>query len=216
MKERSLVRTLVELGSVDEAAILNFLLREHGFEMIDVLTRHPSDDVLLLIPRAFAMRHYVMPIEWDAGVLIVAMEDPTDQRLIETIESEVYASIKPMLARGADIEQALARYPTVEQEREVYIASQSFAYRALRSLLFPLLFPAPIGLLLCLMAQTHWRELQHNLIKWVASGFDFGLQFFIVWGIWSVGLWYLNGLIFPDEPPPRQPPRRPPPPPDLS
>jgi type IV pilus assembly protein PilB len=66
--------------------------------------------VLLTIPEDYASKHLVIAFAKDEHTLSVALEDPSDQSVLQEIQSYVDLTIKPFIATKHALQQALILY----------------------------------------------------------------------------------------------------------
>lgn len=194
----------IDMGVLTEKSLLEFLQRNLGFERIGLNTITIEMSIFQLIPRNFAMPRRLTPVQFENDALVVAMEDPTDTQVVEDLRRQVPFPIKLVVAAPTEIDEALARYPdTGEHTAEMAVLTlkeKPMWWRALRYCLFPVMLLVPIAVLLGAMAQTYSPALQHTAFRWVSNRFDFAIQFFVFYGIWAVALWFVNGVVFAEEP----------------
>ena len=115
--------SLIKLGYLTEARLQDFLARQFELPQIELDNRRIPDDVLAYIPEAKAREFQVIPVErHESGGtvhLIVAMTDPTNLMMIDSLQFLTGCRIKPALASAEDIARAIARnYHLVEEEQE--------------------------------------------------------------------------------------------------
>jgi len=111
-RKLSFVEALLELGTVDEDSVVNFLhsklmIPRVGASVLDTVDRN----ALLRIPAELAQRHAVLPISADeTGNLTVAMVDPTDMRAVDAISAHTGAYLVRAVAPLRIIRGAIARH----------------------------------------------------------------------------------------------------------
>ncbi|MGK0551203.1 GspE/PulE family protein [Enterococcus faecalis] len=87
--------------------------RPAGSEPLNLFNIHVDQDVLSLIPRAFAKQYNVFPIEKRGKRLSVAMSDTRDYNTINELRLITGLLIRPIKANGRDIQQLIVRdYPS--------------------------------------------------------------------------------------------------------
>lgn len=108
-------RLLVSLGFVSEATLRDALSERLGARSIDLSSVVIDPGALALVPREFAKRHRLLPIDYDAHThrLQVAVADVNDivamDRLGALLEERGKIAIDLLLAGEADIERAIDR-----------------------------------------------------------------------------------------------------------
>lgn len=205
----SIGRVLVDLGYITEDHRVAALRKSFGFDVIKLSTLKTDPAVLSLIPPRFALKHRILPIRQDpGGALIVAMEDPSDVLVIDAIKTQVGMAIKPYIAATDELSDALsACYAKTEDEAEPADEpvqaepappGPGLAYRIARQAFFPIMCFAPLGGFFLIVS------LSDSVFQWLlsfAAGrfFDIGLYTVLIWALWSIILFEINGLIFKPE-----------------
>jgi len=104
---RPLFTVLVELTFTDEAGIYRAVADHYGMEYVDLAdTAIDSSAVKALSPK-LASHYHVMPTALTAGVLALAVSNPLDMSAVEDIETNLGYRVDRVLARRADIGQAI-------------------------------------------------------------------------------------------------------------
>jgi type IV pilus assembly protein PilB len=105
---------LVKLGYIAEETILQFLDEQGNIQRIDLQHLQIPPDALTAIPVSKLYENMVVPIEWQtqgrSRVLVVAMTDPTNLRLIEYLQAIIGGQIQAVIAPEAEIESTLNRH----------------------------------------------------------------------------------------------------------
>jgi type II secretory ATPase GspE/PulE/Tfp pilus assembly ATPase PilB-like protein len=68
-----------------------------------------------LVPLAFAVRHTVLPLDFDGETLTVAMAAPTDAATLKLLRLITRCDLQPLAATRAQIRTAIARYYRSEE-----------------------------------------------------------------------------------------------------
>ncbi len=107
----SLARVLVDTGAIEEHE-KNFLLQKfYGFELISLRDAVIQPALLRRIPQPFAHKHHMVIIgELGDQSLIVAMEDPSDQLLLNLLEDRLGHPVRPVLAARAELLRIIDSY----------------------------------------------------------------------------------------------------------
>lgn len=106
---------LLELGFVDEAALLKFLAAEQGTRFVSTERLSKADipmDTLALVPRKMAEQETVFPVLFDAnsGTLSVVTADPDNVAPLRNLQSGPVKVVRALVARPAAIRAAINRY----------------------------------------------------------------------------------------------------------
>ena len=201
--EKTLPAILIENNAITEKALLEFFQARMGFEVISLKDAVIDPKACELIPRTFAEHKRLIPVRFEYDTLILAMEDPSDYHLLDDLRHRLGIPIKAVAASAPDLTAALAEFPESTGEE---LTEENYVEPLWRRILSPVFLPvmlcAPIILLLIMMIQGQFPEIRRMSWQWVSNKYDFMIQFFAVYGAWSVILWFFNGLLFP--PPPRK------------
>ncbi|MFN3466129.1 MAG: hypothetical protein ACK4WF_00305 [Candidatus Brocadiales bacterium] len=95
------------LGYVSRENMKRALAKNAGIEFISLGKIKVLEDVLKLVPRAFALRHKVLPLTIDNNTLQVAMLDPFDVKVIDELEALTGYFILAVTATDEELNQAL-------------------------------------------------------------------------------------------------------------
>ncbi len=166
--------TLVELGLVDEAAMLSVLGKQLDFPVVQLQGRRIAQEVLELIPYEVAIKHHCIPllVETPSALeeLYLGMSDPTDLEAIDDVSFQTGLRVHPVLVSYSQLEDAIeSRYRTLSFTvslaedialQKLGVAAQRFVEEALGDSLEELPDEAagPVGPLL--QAVKRWRGLK--------------------------------------------------------
>lgn len=111
---------LIKLGYVTERELLGFLAEQLGMPLVDLATASADPASLALIPRQRALELNVVPLRQQivhgSNGLLVALSDPTNYQLIDSLRFMVGQRILPALALEAEIRTAIDRLYGTPQE----------------------------------------------------------------------------------------------------
>ncbi len=103
---------LIHLGYITETALLELLELQLGVKRISLAVEAVDQNVARLIPHSLAEKYQIIPVEQHAGVILLAMADPTDFLAIEDVRITTGSQVKPVLAAESEIIRAIhAAYP---------------------------------------------------------------------------------------------------------
>jgi type IV pilus assembly protein PilB len=102
-KGESLARYLLNQGLASEEDLVWAMAQEVGLEFIDLSTVSIDRTASMLIPEATARRHMVLPIEFDDGVPVVAMANPTDVFAMDDLRSIMGRNFRAVVATRSQI-----------------------------------------------------------------------------------------------------------------
>jgi hypothetical protein len=203
--EMPLVRILVESGNLDETKRINFFKRQFGVPMVTLEGTTVDPLLFTYIPSQMARRNHLVPVKLDRDGLVVAMEDPSDVVLLDDLKGIVGLRIKPVLAPSDQIVQALKAYPEAKEEEAPVVLATEFdpATRLLSFLFLPVMSLAALGGIFLLVMynpdfQSWLREHLSNSPSVTNQYFTLFLYFFLSWGVWTIIMWEIRGLVFDD------------------
>jgi type IV pilus assembly protein PilB len=107
-------KLLIELGFVTEATVREALSENLSQQSIDLSHMVADARALKLVPKEFAKRYQMFPVNYDAGrrVLTVAMYDPSNIIALDQLSAMLgkVVSLVPMLAGETEIARAIDQY----------------------------------------------------------------------------------------------------------
>jgi len=104
------VENLVALGYLDLRTFVTFLAKQPGVASIDISNYEVPRELASLIPREFAYKHEVFPIDKLGRLLTVGMACPLDSATIQHLEEITGLKVKPVLCSVTDITATIRRY----------------------------------------------------------------------------------------------------------
>src|SRR5207244_2925478 len=105
-----LERAVVERGRIPFTFLLEQLAATWGVGFIDLKTSDVAQEALSLVAEEYARRHTLIPIAVSDRELRVAMWDPRDRKVIDTLEQKTRRKIVPLLAPDTAIARAHLLY----------------------------------------------------------------------------------------------------------
>jgi type IV pilus assembly protein PilB len=106
-------KSLIKLGYITEDKLLSFLAQQFDLPQIDLDDRMIPQDVLSYISAEKALEYQVIPVERSVvngrTRLVVAMTDPTNLWMIDSLQFMTGYRIKPALATAESIDKAIKR-----------------------------------------------------------------------------------------------------------
>ncbi len=115
--------SLIKLGYISESRLLSFLADQLNCPRVDLSKEKVSADLLGLIPEEKARQFNVLPIrrgEMSGTVyLLVAMSDPTNLMVIDSLQFMTGCRIRPAIAADAAIRSALNRYFGASEDEDL-------------------------------------------------------------------------------------------------
>jgi hypothetical protein len=107
----SLGTNLVEMGIIDAESLAAFLAKQYGvLEATSQELNEISPEIVKQIPKAAAEKLCILPLRKQMDDLVVAMMDPSDDRMIKKIEENLGVSIICKVASELEIRKGLKNY----------------------------------------------------------------------------------------------------------
>lgn len=125
--------SLIKLGYLTEDKLQNFLARQFDLPQIELFGRKIPEDILAYIPETKAREFHVLPVERReiSGTmhLVVAMTDPTNLMVTDSLQFLTGCRIKPALASADAISSAIERNygAEVDGQEELDIALEDLS-----------------------------------------------------------------------------------------
>lgn len=190
---KSLARVLVDLGVISEKVKLGILQKKLGVEIVSLRNFRLDPNLAKRIPRGLAVRHSAIPIRVEPDGILVAMDDPSDLDAVDKISAVAGMKIRTVLAPCKEIDQFLEDYPEEVAEEEPVVKSRTLL-RFIRGFTFWILLLGP--LIAFFIELTQVSGFQSWLSKQNLTEFDFALYLLILWGTWSVIIYYIHDVVF--------------------
>ena len=105
-----IVESLVALGHLDYKTFSVFMAQQPGVAALNLSDYDLNRKVVDTIPRDFATKHDIFPIDRLGKLLTVGMAFPLDQATIEELEGICGLRVKPLLCSAGDIQAAIRKY----------------------------------------------------------------------------------------------------------
>jgi twitching motility protein PilT len=105
-------KIVLEMGFVDEAALVEAVARQIGIPYVDLVARRPDSEIVALIPAELAKRHTVVPVDIEHGALILAMAEPTNRGALREVAEVTGFEVRPALAVRRHILTTIAEAQT--------------------------------------------------------------------------------------------------------
>lgn len=105
--------SLVKLGYIGEERLLKFLAEQLNLTRIDLSRLAIRDEVLSYVPVEKALEYNVIPVDrkemYGTVYLLVAMSNPTDLIVIDSLQFATGCRIRPAIASRIAIKEAIER-----------------------------------------------------------------------------------------------------------
>lgn len=109
-KGGKLVESLLRLGHLDEQTLQDFLARQPGMPSIDLAEYKVDVKLCEMIPRDFALKNEVFPVDKLGRLLTVGMSFPLDTETIAELEEMTGLHVKALLCGARDIKAAIREH----------------------------------------------------------------------------------------------------------
>ena len=108
---KMLGQTLIDLGFLDEDKLVKALSEQKGYPIVDDKSFSMiSDEILMMVSETIARKHFLIPLIMDGNELKVAMMNPDDLLVTDTLKMVTKKNIVPMLATKSKIMNAIDNY----------------------------------------------------------------------------------------------------------
>lgn len=105
-----IVEILINLGHLDVQTFAKFLASQPGIPSIDLAQYNVTPDFCKLIPRQYAVKHEVFPIDKMGKLLTVGMACPLDSLTIGELEEITKLRVKALLCDAQAIRNAIEKH----------------------------------------------------------------------------------------------------------
>jgi HD-like signal output (HDOD) protein len=105
-----IVEILIKLGYLEAQAFARFISNQRGIPSIELQHYKVPQELCKLIPREYAVKHEVFPIDKLAKLLTVGMAFPLDSDTIEELERMTGLRVKALLISRTDLDRAIDQY----------------------------------------------------------------------------------------------------------
>lgn len=104
------LQLLVAAGALDLRALARSLAAELGMPFVEIGDRQISGEVLGVLPRSFVLKHGVCAFGRERGAVQVAVPDPFDVDVLDSLEHVAAQPVVPCIAAHDDLARAIARH----------------------------------------------------------------------------------------------------------
>ena len=117
-KGKHLGQILVDMQLVTQAEVNIALAKKLGIPLVNLKGFDLPSQMLSRLPADLAIQYNVVPLGEMNGKLIVAMENPLDQTVVNALRFNTNASIEAVMAPGVDIRALLQKFYSKLEESE--------------------------------------------------------------------------------------------------
>ena len=104
---KKLGRTLIDLNTISENDLLNFLSRQLQIPYIDIAQYPRDEQVVIKLPESLARRFRVMLLEYNEHDVLLAMADPTDLLGLDELTRILKKRIRQAVVKESDLLYAI-------------------------------------------------------------------------------------------------------------
>lgn len=193
---RSLVRILSDMEVLPDDLRLKILRKTFDCEFVNLEGVAPSPEVARFVSREVCQRAHAVPLRIVDGTVLLAMEDPTDMRVIQDFERLFSRSVKPVLSSSSDIAETIDRLPQSSDANKLFAEEEkeSLGYRFLSTFSLALMVFGPMLAFMYFISRTTTGSEWYGSFEF--STFENALVFLIVWGCWASISYFITDLIF--------------------
>lgn len=106
----TVIEALIKQNAVQRLQLIQALATHSGMETISLSNHTIPKEVIDSVPRHIARRYKAIPVFRHNGTLAMAISDPTDLDIVDSLHYALKCEIEPMVAPKEEIEEALAHY----------------------------------------------------------------------------------------------------------
>jgi type IV pilus assembly protein PilB len=114
----SLVRTLIDMGSVSEWEMAATLGKQLNVPFITLSHYEIDRNILDSIPEDIVHKYRIVPVDRTGDVLTVALSDPSNIYLLDELRLLTKCQIVPVISFESDINEAIDRYYSNKEDLE--------------------------------------------------------------------------------------------------
>jgi type IV pilus assembly protein PilB len=103
----SVTKEIVRLGFASEEVLTEFLAKQFGIEVIELVQGDIEDSVFSLVPPQIIQKHQLLPYKLSGSSLTVVMSDPTDLVAINEVKFVTGYGIRVVLSAPSAIKKTL-------------------------------------------------------------------------------------------------------------
>lgn len=105
-----IIDALVMLGYTTEHDIQNMLAQQFGLEVMDLTGYVVPPEVLLALPKDLVLQYNVVPVMKNDNTLTIAMSDPTNMEVIDSIRYLLGCDVEAVIAKEEQINDIINKY----------------------------------------------------------------------------------------------------------
>ncbi len=106
-EKKGLLFSLLAVDSVDSEAVLQALARAYKLPYLDISSFKPSDEILKKCPEKLCMDFGFVPVDEQAGELVIAMGNPMDLSSLDALQFKLGGRVRAMFSRPDAIQKKI-------------------------------------------------------------------------------------------------------------
>ena len=106
----SLLDVLIEKGVLSKMEVLKTVAMQYGMDVIVLAEHDVAREIIQQVPAAIARRYKVIPVSDSDGVLTVALSDPLNIEVLDSLRYILKRNVEGMVASEEEITDALDHY----------------------------------------------------------------------------------------------------------
>ncbi|MDX2226488.1 MAG: ATPase, T2SS/T4P/T4SS family [Verrucomicrobiae bacterium] len=106
----SVVDALIGAGHLARPDLLQAVASAYGMEVVSLNGRQFSKEVIDAVPAHVAKRYKVMPVHTTEHSVMIALSEPDDLDLVETLRHILHKHVDPVVASAEEIDAAVTNY----------------------------------------------------------------------------------------------------------
>jgi len=107
---------IMKLGFIESETLVNFLVRQLSYIPLQLDSEIPTIEALNLMPYDMAKKYMCLPLRLKDKELKIAMLEPTDNTLVEALQTEVKRELSIFIASELDLVNAYQRHYGISEE----------------------------------------------------------------------------------------------------
>ncbi|HYM64601.1 MAG TPA: hypothetical protein VES61_07970 [Gaiellaceae bacterium] len=100
---KRLGQVLVDKGLLQESQVARIIAKQKGLGFVNLGELQIDPDTARLLPHETAWLHHALPIGVEDGLLVVAVEDPTDEEALQTVKTALGREARFVVATRSEI-----------------------------------------------------------------------------------------------------------------
>ena len=104
---KRLGQVLVDKGLLEESQVARIIAKQKGLGFVNLAELQIDPDTARLLPHETAWLHHALPISVEDDLLVVAVEDPTDEEALDTVKAALGREARFVVATRSEILRTL-------------------------------------------------------------------------------------------------------------